>query len=91
MQIGENGDMTTVSFWPADEIAAAFERVNAAAGTPEAVREMRLFVRVMNYFYEQATETSGDINGDEMAEICRLAKIGLIKELGMADPKEKTA
>jgi hypothetical protein len=93
MTINEGGGITAVSFWPADEIAAAFGRVNAALGKPDELQEMRLFVRVMNYFYEQASETQEYINidDDKMAEVCRLAKIGLYAEFGMASPEGETA
>jgi hypothetical protein len=90
MTIDKTGDITAVSFWPADEIAAAFGRVNAALGKPDELQEMRLFVRVMNYFYEQASETQDGIGDDEMAEVCRLAKIGLYAEFGMTAPEGKT-
>ena len=88
MNIDGNGQMLIVSFWPADEIAAAFTRVNAAINKPDELQEMRLFVRTMNYFYEQATETPGDVDDLEMAELCRLAKKGLIAELGL-EPEGK--
>jgi hypothetical protein len=82
-----SGGVTAVSFWPADEIAAAFGRVNAAQGKPDELEEMRLFVRVMNYFYGQANETQDFIEEEKMAEVCRLAKIGLYAELGMKKPE----
>jgi hypothetical protein len=91
MTIKENGGITAVLFWPADEIAIAFGRVNAALGKPDELQEMRLFVRVMNYFFEQARETESEIRDDDMAEVCRLAKIGLYAEFGMAAPEGKTA
>jgi hypothetical protein len=92
MTIDKNGGVTAVSFWPADEIAAAFERVNSALGKPDELQEMRLFVRVMNYFYEQANETQDFIEEDDkIAEVCRLAKIGLYAELGITAPEGKTA
>lgn len=82
--VTENGVINTVSFWPADEIAAAL-------GKPEELRELRLFARTMNYFYEQASKETCDIGGNEMAELCRLAKKGLIAELGMVTPEGETA
>ena len=83
MDIGEHGTAERVSFWPADEIAAAFERVNAATGGENEIEEMRLFVRAMNYFYEQASCINIEMSREETDEICRLAKKGLYMELGL--------
>jgi len=85
-----HNEIEEVNFWPADEIEAVFKRVNAAMGTPGEIEEMRLFVRVMNYFYEQADTGKGEMSEDQMNELYRLAKIGLNKELGITEPEEQT-
>ena len=41
MKIGTHGEIEEVSFWPAEELNAAFKRVNAALGTPDELQEMR--------------------------------------------------
>jgi hypothetical protein len=89
MNIGIHGDIVEVSFWPADEIEAAFKRVNDAMGTPSEVEAMRLFVRSMNYFYEQSNTGDSEIQETEMKELCRLAKKALYAELGITEG-EKT-
>ena len=66
MKINKAGDYESVNFWPADEIEAAFTRVNAAMDKPNELEELRLFIRVMNYFYDKAilldSETENDKN-----------------------------
>jgi hypothetical protein len=90
MEISDTGEVEQVAFWPAEEIELAFKRVNAATGTPEELEEMRLFVRIMNYFYEQASIAKGSLDNEEMAEVCRLAKSGLYAEFGiMPEPEVK--
>lgn len=91
MNIDTDGSMKSVIFWPADEISAAFERLNAATGKPEETQEMRLFIRAMNYFYERSSVTSYSIGDEEIAEIYRLAGVGMSKELDMESPKRETA
>ena len=81
MKISAHGEVEQIAFGPSDEIATAFERVNAAIGKPDELPEMRLFIRTMNYFYKQASHTSVEMNQGEMNELCRLAKKGLIMEL----------
>ena len=89
MNISECGEVEGVIFWPSDEIAAAFERVNAAMGKENETKEMRFFIRTMNYFYEQAGYTTYSLCPDETAEVIRLAKAGLNAELGIP-PEEGT-
>ena len=76
-------------FWPADEIDAAFARVNAALGKPDELEELRLFVRVMNYWYGQADHVRDcDLAQEDIDEVCRLAKKALNLELGITDPRQ---
>ena len=90
MIITEYGQHAEVSFWPAEELDVAFKRVNAAMGKPEELEELRLFVRTMNYFYDQASLVEQvEINKEQTTEICRLAKIGLDMELGITAPEVK--
>lgn len=77
----EHGMVTMLTFWPADDIKAAFNRVNAAKGTPNEIEELRLFVRTMNFFYDLSSETRGDISSDEIATLYDTAKKGLGIEL----------
>ena len=88
MNIGTHGEVEEISFWPAEEIAAAFARVNAAMGKENEAEEMRLFVRTMNYFFEHANTAPSEIGDEEMSEFCRLAKKGLLAELGITAPEE---
>ena len=83
MNISECGEAEGVILWPSDEIAVAFERVNAAMGKKNEIKEMRFFIRTMNYFYKQAGYTNYSLCPDEMAEVIHLAKIGLNAELGI--------
>lgn len=85
MTIGEHNQVEEVSFWPADEIEAAFKRVNDALGKENEVEELRLFARTMNYFYEQANTGNVDLQEYEVAELCRLAQKGLYMELGITE------
>jgi hypothetical protein len=90
MTIGEYGQVEKAMFWPAEEIIAAFKRVNDALGKENEIAEMRLFIHAMNYFYDHASMTQGDLDKNEMAEVCRLATKGLLMELGMMESEEKT-
>lgn len=85
----KKGMTTLIAFCPADEIDDAFKRVNAALGKPDELEELRLFVRVMNYFYEKAERDEDcEISTDGMEEVCRLAKKALNIELGITSKEE---
>jgi len=83
MKIGTHGEIEEVSFWPADEIAAAFKRVNAALDKPDELKEMRLFVQTMNYFYKRANICETETSAGMIEEVCRLANKALCLELGI--------
>lgn len=72
-----------IALWPAEDIDAAFKRMNAAIGTPEEARELKIFAGQMNFFYSFAEYMNGEIDPEHFDTLYDMAKKSLYMELGI--------
>ena len=72
-----------IALWPAEDVDAAFERMNAALGKPEETQELKIFAKTMNFFYSFAEYMGGEIDPDHFDTLYNMAKKALHEELGI--------